>query len=266
MVSENNNQTPLPEIFIVGVMKGGTTVLHDYICTHPHICAGSQKEIHYFSLFYHQGPEWYAQHFEHVNPKYRTIDASPTYFDATNTAQLPRLIRHYTKDPRVILITRDPIQRAISQFVHLQKIAKAPAVMNMNIDEFFSQNLDDVFRQNTGPAYYLNQVLSFSLYQQKYQIYKQQFEAHQLLVLDNDELRSQPRNTMEKVFSFLNEDYFHDEQFGEERYSNGSAINQISKENFDRLAELLYPDYKIFCQQAGIEFKQATYHAERSAA
>jgi len=119
MSLENNNNIPTPDIFIVGVMKGGTTVLHDYICTHPHISAGSQKEIHYFSLFYHEGPEWYANHFKDVNPKYRTIDASPTYYDATNTALIPRLIRNYTEDPRVILITRDPIQRAISQFVHL---------------------------------------------------------------------------------------------------------------------------------------------------
>jgi len=68
------------------------------------------------------------------------------------------------------------------------------------------------------------------------------------------------------VFSFLNEDYHHHKSFGEERYSNGSSISQISQENFDRLAELFYPDYKLFCQQAGIEFKQATYDAKRTAA
>lgn len=266
MAQQNKMQSPTPDIFIVGVMKGGTTVLHEYICTHPHICEGCQKEIHYFSLFYHEGPEWYANHFKDVKSKYRTIDASPTYFDATNTALIPRLIRNYTEDPRVILITRDPIQRAVSQFVHLQKIAKAPPLVDMNIDEFFSQNLDDVFRQNTSAAYYLNQVLNFSLYQHKFNIYRQQFEPNQLLVLDNDELRSKPRKTMERVFSFLNEDYYHDSKFGEERYSNGSSISNISRENFDRLSALLYPDYKIYCQQAGIEFKQATYNAERTAA
>ncbi len=266
MASDKQAPAASPDIFIVGVMKGGTTVLHDYICTHPKIRAGSQKEIHYFSLFYHEGPEWYANHFKDVKPKFRTIDASPTYFDATNTAQLPRLIRGFTEDPRVILITRDPIQRAISQFVHLQKVAKIECLMTMDIDDFFAQDLQAVFRQNTGPAYFLNQVLTFSLYQHKFATYRQQFDAHQLLVLDNDELRNQPRKTMEKVFSFLNEDYYHDRQFGEEKYSNGSAISQISQASFDRLAGLLYPDYEIFCQQAGIEFKQAMYDVKRSAA
>ena len=266
MVLNKKEASPTPDIFIIGVMKGGTTILHDYICTHPHICEGSKKEIHYFSLFYNEGPEWYADHFKKVNPKYRTIDASPTYFDATNTALIPRLIRSYTKDPRVILITRDPIQRAISQFIHLKKIGKAPGLVDMDINDFFAQSMDDVLRQNTVQAYYLNQVLSFSMYQRKLSAYRQQFEAEQLLVLDNDELRSQPRKTMERVFSFLNEDYHHDKSFGEERYSNGSSISQISQENFDRLAELFYPDYELFCHQAGIEFKQATYDAKRSAA
>jgi len=266
MTTDNNNKGPTPDIFIAGVMKGGTTVLHDYICTHPKICAGSKKEIHYFSLFYHEGPDWYHDHFREVSTNYRTIDASPTYFDATNTALIPRLLRSYTKDPRVILITRDPIQRAISQFVHLKNIVKVDALADMSVDEFFAQSLDDAFRQAPGAPYFLNQVLNFSLYKQKFAIYRQHFNASQLLALDNDELRSSPRPTMEKVFEFLNEDYFDDEQFGEEKYSNGSGISQITQENFDRLADLLYPDYKQYCQLADIEYKQAIYHADRSAA
>jgi len=228
-----NNNAPTPDIFIAGVMKGGTTVLHDNICTHSNIEEGKQKEIHYFSLFYHEGPEWYQQHFSEVSEAKRTIDSSPTYFDATNTALIPRLIRNYTADPRVILITRDPIQRAVSQFMHMKKIVKAPAIVDMHVDEFFSQPLADAFRQNTAKSYYLNQ---------------------------------EPRPTMEKVFSFLNEEYEHHDSFGEERYSNGSSISNISLENFNRLAELLYPDYELYCQKAGIEFKQATYDADSAAA
>lgn len=266
MTLTKKEQAPTPDIFIVGVMKGGTTILHDYICTHPNVCAGSKKEIHYFSLFYNEGPEWYANHFKDVKPKFRTIDASPTYFDATNTALIPRLIRSYKEDPRVILITRDPIQRAISQFVHLKKITKAPVLAEMDINEFFAQDLGEAFRANSASAYYLNQVLNFSLYQRKLAAFRQQFNPQQLLVLDNDELRSQPRNTMERVFTFLNEDYHHHKSFGDERYSNGSSISQLSKDNYDRLAELLYPDYKIFCDQAGIDFKQASYDVKRSAA
>ncbi len=254
-----------PDIFITGVMKGGTTILHDYISTHPQISSGTQKEIHYFSLFYDKGPDWYESHFTNVPEGNRTIDASPTYFDTTNTSQIPRLIHAYAEDPRVILITRDPVERAISQFIHLKVTTSAPALQDVDIDEFFAQNFHDAYRQNTTLGYYLNQVLGFSLYTRKFITYRQEFEKHQFLVLDNQSLRESPRAVMESVFAFLNVDYVDNKVFGVVKHSNGSGINQISLESYNKLAEFLYPDYKHFCHQAGITFKEAVYDDKQSA-
>jgi len=260
-----SNGAAKPDIFITGVMKGGTTILHDYISTHPKISAGSQKEIHYFSLFYDKGPEWYAKHFDNVPKGCRTIDASPTYFDSCNTSLIPRLIRAYTDDPRVILITRDPVERAISQFIHLKVTTSAPALQDVDIDEFFTSNYDDAYRQNTTIGYYLNQVLGFSVYTRKFITYRQEMDKHQFLVLDNKELREAPRAVMEKVFAFLNEDYVDNEVFGVVKHSNGSGINQISLESYNKLADFLYPDYRHFCHQAGLKFSEAKYDGESQA-
>lgn len=254
-----------PDIFITGVMKGGTTILHDYISTHPQISSGSQKEIHYFSLFYDKGQEWYEKHFVDVPVGNRTIDASPTYFDTVNTSLIPRLIGAYAEDPRVILITRDPVERAISQFIHLKVTTSAPALQDIDIDDFFAQNFDDAFRQNTTLGYYLNQVLGFSLYTRKFLTYRQEFNKSQFLVLDNQSLRESPRAVMENVFSFLNVDYVDNEVFGVVKHSNGSGINQISLQSYNKLADFLYPDYKHFCHQAGIKFKEAAYDDQKSA-
>ncbi len=254
-----NGQT-LPDIFITGVMKGGTTILHDYICTHPEISAGVQKEIHYFSLHYDKGPDWYAQHFSSVPENIRTIDASPTYFDVTNTSLLPRLIRSYTKDPRVIVITRDPIERAISQFIHLKVTTNVEALQNVDIDDFFSQDLADAYRQSTSIGFYLNLVLGFSLYSRKYMTYRQEFDQRQLLALDNKLLRQNPCEEMSKVFDFLNVEYVNNDLFGVVKYSNGSGVSKVSAETYQRLYEFLYPDYKIFCEQAGFDFETVEHH------
>lgn len=258
--------TQLPDIFITGVMKGGTTVLHDYICTHPKVEPGSEKEIHYFSLHYDKGPEWYAGHFRSVSPECRTIDASPTYFDATNTSQIPRLIRAYTEDPRVILITRDPIKRAISHFVHMKKYNHPDQLGEMSADEFFAPDLQRAMAQTDLHGMLLHHVLNFSFYTRKYITYKNEFSDTQFLALDNDELRSRPIETMQRVFAFLDLDYVGDSSFGEVRYSNQSGIGQISRETFDRLAELFYPDYQHFCQRTGISFKPAVYQDAKAAA
>ena len=257
---ESNTANPrlgatLPDIFITGVMKGGTTILHEYICTHPNIVSASLKEVHYFSLYFDQGPEWYAEHFKHVPAGCRSIDASPTYFDVTNTPMIPRLIRAAAPDPRVIIITRDPVLRALSHFVHFKNINKLPELEGVTADEFFSTSFDDAFRQTGkfGPT--LNHVLNFSLYSRKLSTYRQVFDKHQLLTLDNDALRADAQSTMRKVFAFLNEDYVDNDLYGVVKYSNGSAMDELESRTINKLSDFLYADYRCYCADAGIDFK-----------
>lgn len=251
-----------PDIFITGVMKSGTTILHDYICTHPEIDSGTQKEIHYFSLHYDKGPEWYASHFVDVKQGQRTIDASPTYFDTTNTLQIPLLMKAYAADPRVIVITRDPIARAISQFTHLKFTNKIEALQDMHIDEFFSRSLADAYRQNDIVSYNLNLVLSFSMYHRKLVTYSDVFDKKQFLALDNNALRESPTDTMRQVFEFLDVPYVENKMFGVVKHSNGSSIGNVSKETYDKLAELFYPDYRKYCQRAGIPYVETPYSGD----
>jgi len=257
------NNSIKPDIFITGVMKGGTTILHDYICTHPEIESGSQKEIHYFSLHYSKGPDWYASHFSDVKAGMRTIDASPTYFDAANTLQIPQLINAFASDPRVILITRDPIARAISQFTHMKFTNKIDALKNMEIDEFFSTSLADCYRQSDDIGFSLNQIISFSMYYRKLINYMHVFENKQFLAVDNDALRNNPADTMQKIFDFVDLPFVDNEMFGVVKHSNGSSISNVSKETYDKLAELFYPDYQKYCERTDITFKETPYAMEQ---
>lgn len=261
-MSMASNTYVKPGIFVTGVMKGGTTILHDYICTHPQIDSGSQKEIHYFSLHYNRGPEWYAAHFANVTKGNLTIDASPTYFDAANTSQIPRLIHAYTADPRVIVITRDPIARAISQFIHLKVTNRTESLQDVDIDEFFAMSLADAYRQADDVGFNLNLVLSFSLYQRKFITYRQEFSKQQFLALDNDALRRSPVDTMQQVYEFIGVPYVESELFGVVKHSNGSSIGNVSRETYDKLAELFYPDYRQYCRRAGIPFVETPYSGD----
>lgn len=262
MLKGNTQGAVKPDIFIAGVMKGGTTILHEYICTHSNIVSASQKEIHYFSLFYDRGPEWYAQHFEKVPAGCRTIDASPTYFDVTNTALMPRLIRAAAPDPRVIIITRDPVLRALSHFAHFKKVNKSPALQDVSADEFFSSSFDDAFRQTGKFGFMLNQVLNFSLYTRKYATYRQVLEEQQLLMLDNGELRENAKSVMGSVFEFLNEEYVDNALFGVVKYSNSSSLDELEPATFNKLAEFLYRDYRQFCGMVKREFTPLDHSGE----
>src|SRR6266700_6115485 len=109
----------LPHFIIVGTMKGGTTSLYDFITLHPDIERAKVKEIHYFSLNYHKGHQWYLDHFN-SGPDKITGEASPTYFDAANMSLIPNLIKSFNPRVKILLIVRDPIERAISHYNHLR--------------------------------------------------------------------------------------------------------------------------------------------------
>jgi hypothetical protein len=215
-------------------------------------------------LYYDRGPEWYESHFAEVPSNRRTVDASPTYFDSATTSLTPRLINAYTADPRVIVITRDPVERAISHFIHLKDTTSAPALQDVQIDEFFQQDLAEAMRQNTTQGYYLNMCLSFSLYTRKFLTYRQEFEKHQLLVLENSAQRERPREVMQQVYEFMNVDFVDNKDFGVIKHSNGSGLHKISLDTYNKLAELLYPDYQHFCHQAGFKFKEAQYNEQQA--
>ena len=43
-----------PSFTIIGTMRGGTTGMFDYLCSHPYVAAPFRKEVHYFDFNWHR--------------------------------------------------------------------------------------------------------------------------------------------------------------------------------------------------------------------
>jgi len=241
-----------PEIFIVGTMKGGTTVLHDYICCHPRVVPGCAKEIHYFTLHAQKGLGWYADQFPDRPDDIFSIDASPTYFDVANTDFIPNQIRRSIAAPRIILIVRDPIERTISHYEHLRQVSEKDMFKAIEIDEFLSRPLDRFDKPRDPSDIHFKYAIQFSVYDVKFQNYVNVFGRDNILVLTNDQLRAEPEQTMRRVFEFCGLAWVPSPMFGRAGYSNGSKNTKISGEVRSRLAAILYPSYERFCALAAL--------------
>lgn len=242
-----------PDFFIIGTMKGGTTILYDFVCSHPSVTKAKEKEIHYFSLYPEKGLDWYLSHFDFVPGKI-TGEASPSYFDVAYTSAIPRWIKSLNPNAKIIIITRDPVERAVSHFFHLKTINKIPFLQDKDINDFFSLSFADSLKQTTKEAYFLQQSLYFSCYSRKLRTYKSIFSKNQILVLDNDELKQTPQLTMDRVFKFLELFPHESTDFKNFKYSSGkdsSVLNPVIKK---KLSDFLYPDYTVYCKEAGIKF------------
>ena len=114
----------MPSFLIIGAMKAGTTSLFRYLCEHPSIFSPVVKEIHYFNFNWSRSAGWYAAHFPVARgkPEYAlTGEASPGYLVHPLA---PWRARERIPDARIIVLLRDPVQRALSHYFHERRIGR----------------------------------------------------------------------------------------------------------------------------------------------
>lgn len=97
---------------------------------HPNVCAPLQKELHFFNKTqnYQRGIEWYRSHFSGCTGQDAVDEFTVNYFWTSDdseeirrhglTRDIPGLIHTHYPDLRLILVLRNPVDRAISAFYH----------------------------------------------------------------------------------------------------------------------------------------------------
>lgn len=240
-------------LFIVGAMKCGTTILHDFLKEHPAVQAASKKEIHFFTLFRHLGFDWYDAHFEGSENATWRLDASPSYLDMSFSPAVAQDIKAASPGAKVIALIRDPVERAVSQFTHLRDIAKEPALQGMDVAEFFDRDIGDAFAETTEVDFLYRQVLSFSLYHRKLEHFASVFGKDSVLLLHNDDLRRDGDRVMQQVFQFLGLESPEGKTFEKQSYLQGTSATKLTLPQQEKLYQFFAEDYVKACH-----FQRAT--------
>ena len=115
-----------PSFLIVGAQRCGTTSLSRALGEHPAVFgAVLQEEVHYFDNAYGRGRAWYQSHFPLMaaarragrrdGPAPPAFESSPYYMFHPCA---PERIAHDLPGVRLIVLLRDPVERAYSAYVH----------------------------------------------------------------------------------------------------------------------------------------------------
>lgn len=103
-------------LFIAGAQKGGTTSLFTRLAQHPGLASPRVKEPHFFDQESRDWarPDYAPLHAHYPAPDDRLrFDATPVYsFWEPAMARIHR----YNPEARIILLLRDPAERALSQW------------------------------------------------------------------------------------------------------------------------------------------------------
>jgi hypothetical protein len=116
----------LPSFLISGGQRCGTTSLYRALAAHPAVIkAVLHKGVHYFDIAYDRGIRWYRGHFplqrradriaETIGRPAQTFESSPYYMYHPHA--MTRIATDLP-DVRVVVLVRDPVERAYSQHAH----------------------------------------------------------------------------------------------------------------------------------------------------
>ncbi|MEL6930834.1 MAG: sulfotransferase domain-containing protein, partial [Cyanobacteria bacterium J06600_6] len=177
---------------IIGAMKCGTTSLFDYLSQHPEIAPCSQKEPHFFSKStnYSLGYDYY-QSLWNWNPQQHKIalEATPgytkiTHQDSASAAENIALVQSEQKVKfKFIYIMRHPLERIESHYVH--EAAKSN-------------------RQHPHVVSKIEQrIIDTSKYALQISEFYQWFSPDNILLLNFENLKSNPDELLKKVCQFL---------------------------------------------------------------
>jgi hypothetical protein len=194
-----------PDFVIIGAQKAGTTSLYNCLKQHPSVLPASKKEIHYFSRFYHKGLPWYLEHFPLREDTLLSGEASPFYLLHPQSA---RRIADTYPEIKIILILRDPVERAISHYHQQYRRGHEPLPM---LEAFQSES--DRIRE-TWKKLLKNQKVSaikvqkFSYlkrgeYLEQLQRYESCFAREQIHLMESRTFFFHPRHALSRLFHFL---------------------------------------------------------------
>jgi hypothetical protein len=201
----------MPDFFIAGHQKCGTTALYLMLSEHPQIFMPEFKEPRYFAPelrppLVHETPdrpqklERYLALFADANPGQRAGEASPQYLRSPTAAAR---IAELNPDARMIVILREPA--AFVRSFHMQMVASHE---EKEKDLRKAVELEPTRRTNAGAGFLPPQLLysEHVRYAEQLRRLHASFPSEQLLVLVYENFRRDNEGTVRAVQRFLDVD------------------------------------------------------------
>lgn len=201
VVSFNNEiEYPGPDFIVIGAMKAATSAIYNYICQHPRVIKRYPKELHFFTLNFTKGLDWYLSQFDakrenEQGQKLITGEASPSYLVYEET---PSRIFSMFPHTKIIVLLRNPTDRAISHYYHQVNRVKNE---KRTIEQAFSIHELENFQEKPLSATfsYIKNGL-YSVYLKKW---LEIFSKQQMLILNYHDLGKNSDYLIEELFTFL---------------------------------------------------------------
>lgn len=191
-------------------MKAATTSLYTYLKQHPDVFMSKVKEPMFFNNYKKENDYFvkgrktkkittlqdYTALFDKEKNQSAIGEASPAYIYDKKT---PYLIKEVIPEVKIIVVLRQPIERAYSNFLHARRAGREPITKfteAINSEEKRKEN-------NWSPLYFYKDK---GFYYKQLKRYFELFPKENIKVLLFEDVVKNPTTTTQEIFSFLGVD------------------------------------------------------------
>jgi len=198
----------MPNFFLIGAQKAGTTSLYSYLKQHPQIYMSPRKEPHFFKGIHSEDQRRggdlapvtdigdYRALFEGVTDEKAIGEASASYLYSPSA---PALIKRSIPDARLIAVLRNPADRAYSNYLFCVQMGREPLASFVDA----LQSEERRIREDWGSLWHYRQK---GFYYTQVKRYFDIFGQDQVKVYLYDDLRGNPFGMLSDIFRFLGVD------------------------------------------------------------
>ncbi len=193
----------LPNFYIAGTPKSGTTSLYNYLNEHPEVFMCSVKEPNYFAheeiiaqnLYYAEkgigSRSEYEALFKDVETETAVGEASVAYLFYPKT---PAKIKAVCQDAKIIIILRNPVDRGFSHYLMDTRLG----YVNIPFE-------DIVFKRADHPLLdlYYQQFVELGLYHAQIKRFLDTFDDSQVRIFLTEDLREDISRVVLSCYEFL---------------------------------------------------------------
>jgi len=204
----------LPNFFVIGPGRTGTTSLYHYLDQHPCITKSAYDELGYFDDNFHLGFNWYRSLFptkftqQKIESKYKkflTYDVTPGYIRRPWAA---RRISSYFPNTKLISVLRNPVDKTYSHYNmgvnggnekrSFEEVIKYDLKQLENFSDSYSKTSDDYFKNVIE-----NSFVARGFYLEQLDIWFKLFPKKQILIIKSEDLANRTTEVVKDIFNFL---------------------------------------------------------------